>query len=88
MDCKPALPGSPEKRHNDGCNLRKQSEQRRGEKMSNQQLATAMFLLIPCCLLCGCAASQKVLKNSPTPDGSVTGFLARALARHDSAEHL
>ncbi|HWW16050.1 MAG TPA: hypothetical protein VN310_15420 [Candidatus Dormibacteraeota bacterium] len=42
--------------------------------MSRQQLAAIMFLLITCCLLCGCAASQNVLKDSPASDGSVAGF--------------
>ena len=42
--------------------------------MSRQQLATAMLLLITCCLLGGCAAGQNVLKDSPSPDGSVAGF--------------
>ena len=42
--------------------------------MSRQQLATAMLLLITCCLLGGCAASQNLLKDSPSPDGSVAGF--------------
>ena len=43
-------------------------------KMSRQQLAAAALLLIICCLLCGCAASQNILKDSPAPDGSVAGF--------------
>jgi hypothetical protein len=42
--------------------------------MSRPQLATVILLLIACCLLCGCVASQNVLKDSPTPDGSVAGF--------------
>lgn len=42
--------------------------------MSRQQLATAMLLLIVCCLLCGCTASRNVLKDSPAPDGAVAGF--------------
>jgi hypothetical protein len=42
--------------------------------MSRQQLATAILLLIACCLLGGCAASQNVLKDSPSPDGSLAGF--------------
>jgi hypothetical protein len=42
--------------------------------MSRPKLATVTLLLITCCLLCGCAASQNVLKDSPGPDGSVAGF--------------
>jgi hypothetical protein len=42
--------------------------------MSRQQLATTMLLLITFCLFCGCAASQNVMRDSPTPDGSVAGF--------------
>jgi hypothetical protein len=41
--------------------------------MSCQQLGASLVLLM-CCLLCGCAASPNVLKNSTAPDGSVAGF--------------
>ncbi len=33
-----------------------------------------MLFLITCCLLGGCAASQNVVKDSLSPDGSVAGF--------------
>lgn len=42
--------------------------------MSRKQLVTSALLLIACSLLCGCVASQNVLKDSPMPDGSVAGF--------------
>src|SRR2546421_6893958 len=42
--------------------------------MSRQHLASAVLLLILCVMLCGCAASENMLKGSPGPDGSVAGF--------------
>jgi hypothetical protein len=42
--------------------------------MSRQQFTASMLLLITCCLLCGCAAGQNVLKDTVAADGSVAGF--------------
>jgi hypothetical protein len=42
--------------------------------MSRRQLAILTLLLVACCLLCSCAASHNVLRDSPSPDGSVAGF--------------
>ena len=42
--------------------------------MPKQRLSVAALILIGCCLFCGCAASQNVLKDTTAPDGSIAGF--------------
>jgi hypothetical protein len=42
--------------------------------MSYKHLSAAVLLMLICCLLCGCAAAQNALKDTPAPDGSVAGF--------------